>query len=163
MKTVIHKLFFPFSNEKRAYKILITMVGIVPILYFVYFSLTMAREGLMFSEFLNQNPWNSILFIVVLLNLAWAFILMKIYPDFENSNGNEYIGFILWTFFISQIAVTNLVFAIIAGIVLFKTKIRFKEVMKGNIMMRYKMLTVMAASLLLFSLLCGFTFIQISF
>lgn len=70
------------------------MVGIVPILYFVYFSLTMAREGLMFSEFLNQNPWNSILFIVVLLNLAWAFILMKIYPDFENSNGNEYIGFI---------------------------------------------------------------------
>jgi hypothetical protein len=78
---------------------------------------------------------------------------MKVHPELEKSP--EYVGFILWAFLISQILITNLIMVIVCGIVLTKLKINFFDVMKVQFITRYKRLTIMVASLLLFSILCG--------
>lgn len=153
----------PFSTTKRAYNILLSMVSIVPILFTIYIFISLPKEGLIFSEFLSQNVWNSILLLVILIDLAWVYILLKTYPEFENENGHEYTGFMLWILFLSQIVVTNILLAIISGIVLYKLKVKFTEVAKLNIMIHNKWLTIMALSLLLFSLLCGFALIRLNF
>ncbi|MBU5342222.1 hypothetical protein LI012_13960 [Caldibacillus thermoamylovorans] len=163
MKTIVKNLFLPFSTAKRSYKLLVIMVILVPILFGTYILLSLVGEGLTFSEYLYQNVWNNIQFLVALVDLAWAYILITIYPDFETGDDQEYIGFTLWILLISQLVVTNLLLAAITGITLYRMNLRLRHVLQMNIMFRYKHLTILSASLLLFSLLCGFALFRISF
>lgn len=162
MKTVMNHILFPFATTKRSYNILLSVVSLSPVLYSIYIFLTMGKDDITLPEFLQQNAWNSILFLAVLLNLAWLYILFKIHPGVENQHRDDYTGFILWIFFISQIMVTNILLAVISGIVLYKMKVKLWQVLNTKTMFKQKILTFMALSLLLFSLICGYAFIQMT-
>ncbi len=160
MKTMLNNVLHPFSTPERALKILMTMVFLVPVLFGIYIFLTLAREELTFSEYLYQSSWNNLLFLNVLMNLVWTYILIKMYPGTDKETDFEYIGFILWILFISQIFVSNIFLAFLAGITLYKIRAGFRQSMSVQLFLRNKTVSIMALSLLFFSLLSGFALIR---
>ncbi|WP_071392892.1 hypothetical protein [Bacillus tuaregi] len=161
MKAILKNVMLPFSTFEKAYKILMSLTILIPVVFGIYMMMTMSTQGLNFEEYLNQSVWSNIQLVVSMLGLTWAYILFSIYQNMDTEEGKAYIGFALWIMLISQIAVSNLLITIVVAITLYLMKVKFTQVMKLKIILQNKLISLLMLFLLFFSFICSFVILRV--
>lgn len=107
-------------DEKKALNMYIAVLAIVPIIFFIYiaFTLNLAQMGL--QDYFYKSPITTVMFIVCLVDLVVSYVLF-----FEKNTlltNKKSMTYIFAMLTIAQLAVGNLISAVLGIIVLYLTK-----------------------------------------
>ncbi|WP_353949144.1 hypothetical protein ABNN70_06340 [Sporolactobacillus sp. Y61] len=163
MKQRIRGLLMIHLSFKKLYGFLTAFTLILPFLYIAYLFLTMLREKTDFHTLLLAHPLYSVMFLAVMLNILWGYLLFRLKQEFDHSEGRNYTYAFLALFLISQLLVGNIAIAIMAAFVMMHTEARLRDGFRLRSLVQYRLYSASAAGLILLSLLCSFAVIRLTF
>jgi hypothetical protein len=148
---------------KKLYGYLTAFTLVLPFLYVAYLVLTMIREKADFHTLLLSHPLYSVMFMAVMLNLFWGYILFQLSRDLDSAEGRNFSNGVLVVLSVCQFLVGNIVTAIMGAFVVMHTDAQLKDSFLIRNLLHYRLFTAMAAGLVLLSLLCSFALTRLTF
>jgi hypothetical protein len=148
---------------KRLYGYLTAFTLILPFLYVAYLVLTMIRDKTGFHTLLLSHPLYSVMFMGVMLNLFWGYLLFQLAHDLDNPEGKQFSYVLLVLLSICQLLVGNIVIAIMSAFVMMHADAQLKDCFSIRHLLHYRLYSAMAAGLVFFSLLCSFALVRLTF
>ncbi|MFT8310316.1 MAG: hypothetical protein ABF629_04040 [Sporolactobacillus sp.] len=163
MKQRIRNLLMIQISFKKLYGYLTAFTLILPFLYAVYLFLTMMREKTDFHTLLLSHPLYSVMFMGVMLNLFWGYLLFQLSHDLDNTEGRNFSYGVLALLSICQFLVGNVVTAIMSIFVMMHADAQLKDSFSIRHLLHYRLFSAIATALVLFSLLCSFALVRLTF
>lgn len=163
MKHRIRSLLMIQISFKKLYGYLTAFTLILPFLYVAYLVLTMVREKIDFHTLLLSHPLYSVMFLAVMLNVFWGYLLFQLSRDLDSAEGKNFSYGIIVVLSVCQLLVGNIVTAIMSVFVVMHTDAQLKDSFSIHNLLHYRLLSAMAAGLVLFSLLCSFALVRLTF
>lgn len=163
MKQRIRNLLMIHLSFKKLYGYLTAFTLVLPFLYIAYLLLTMVRSKTDFQTLLLTHPLYSIMFLAVMLNLLWGYLLFRLTQEFSHVEGRNYTYALLVLFSISQLLVGNIVIAIMSAFVMLHSEARLSDGFNRRNLLHYRLYSASAAGLILLSLFCSFALIRLTF
>ena len=104
----------------KYYNIAKILLAISPCMSLMYLSMESAKLGISLAEVIGQDPNQTVMFLVSMINPFIAYLLIFIQKKIDN-NDVKYAIVNLVMFMVAEILLMNLLYVILFGVILYKT------------------------------------------
>ena len=107
------------------------LLAISPCMSLMYLSMESAKLGISLAEVIGQDPNQTVMFLVSMINPFIAYLLTFIQKKIEN-NDVKYAIVNLAMFMVAEILLMNLLYVILFGVILYKTLRAYNVTIKDS-------------------------------
>ena len=108
------------NSINKYYNIAKILLVISPCMSLMYLSMESAKLGISLAEVIGQDPNQTVMFLVSMINPFIAYLLIFIQKKIDN-NDVKYAIVNLVMFMVAEILLMNLLYVILFGVILYKT------------------------------------------
>lgn len=119
------------SSINKYYNIAKILLAISPCMSLMYLSMEAAKLGISLPEVIGQDPKQTVMFLVSMINPFIAYLLTFIQKKIEN-NDVKYAIVNLAMFMVAEILLMNLLYVILFGVILYKTLRAYNVTIKDS-------------------------------
>ena len=119
------------NSINKYYNIAKILLAISPCMSLMYLSMESAKLGISLPEVIGQDPKQTVMFLVSMINPFIAYLLIFIQKKIE-SNDVEYAIVNLVMFMVAEILLMNLLYVILFGVILYKTLTSYNVTIKDS-------------------------------
>lgn len=119
------------SSINKYYNIAKILLAISPCMSLMYLSMESAKLGISLAEVIGQDPNQTVMFLVSMINPFIAYLLTFIQKKIEN-NDVKYAIVNLAMFMVAEILLMNLLYVILFGVILYKTLRAYNVTIKDS-------------------------------
>jgi hypothetical protein len=163
MKNMLKSMITGGLSFQRLYRYLMFFVLLIPVAYGAYLLITMAQQGTSFSNLLTGHPLYSVMFLTVMLDIIWGYLMFMISDQLGTGEGDKYAYCLLVFMAISQLAVGNLVIVLFVGFILINMDITAKEALTLSNLKCHLLYSSMMIGLIIMSSFCCYALIRITY
>ena len=107
------------------------LLAISPCMSLMYLSMESAKLGISLAEVIGQDPNQTVMFLVSMINPFIAYLLIFIQKKIDN-NDVKYAIVNLVMFMVAEILLMNLLYVILFGVILYKTLRAYNVTIKDS-------------------------------
>ena len=119
------------NSINKYYNIAKILLVISPCMSLMYLSMEAAKLGISLPEVIGQDPKQTVMFLVSMINPFIAYLLTFIQKKIEN-NDVKYAIVNLAMFMVAEILLMNLLYVILFGVILYKTLRAYNVTIKDS-------------------------------
>ena len=119
------------SSINKYYNIAKILLAISPFMSLMYLSMESAKLGISLPEVIGQDPKQTVMFLVSMINPFIAYLLIFIQKKIDN-NDVKYAIVNLVMFMVAEILLMNLLYVILFGVILYKTLKSYNVTIKDS-------------------------------
>lgn len=119
------------NSINKYYNIAKILLAISPCMSLMYLSMEAAKLGISLPEVIGQDPKQTVMFLVSMINPFIAYLLTFIQKKIEN-NDVKYAIVNLVMFMVAEILLMNLLYVILFGVILYKTLRAYNVTIKDS-------------------------------
>ena len=119
------------SSINKYYNIAKILLAISPFMSLMYLSMESAKLGISLAEVIGQDPNQTVMFLVSMINPFIAYLLIFIQKKIDN-NDVKYAIVNLVMFMVAEILLMNLLYVILFGVILYKTLRAYNVTIKDS-------------------------------
>ena len=119
------------NSINKYYNIAKILLAISPCMSLMYLSMESAKLGISLAEVIGQDPNQTVMFLVSMINPFIAYLLTFIQKKIEN-NDVKYAIVNLAMFMVAEILLMNLLYVISFGVTLYKTLRAYNVTIKDS-------------------------------
>ena len=119
------------SAINKYYNIAKILLAISPCMSLMYLSMESAKLGISLAEVIGQDPNQTVMFLVSMINPFIAYLLIFIQKKIDN-NDVKYAIVNLVMFMVAEILLMNLLYVILFGVILYKTLRAYNVTIKDS-------------------------------
>ena len=119
------------SSINKYYNIAKILLAISPCMSLMYLSMESAKLGISLAEVIGQDPNQTVMFLVSMINPFIAYLLIFIQKKIDN-NDVKYAIVNLVMFIVAEILLMNLLYVILFGVILYKTLRAYNVTIKDS-------------------------------
>lgn len=119
------------NSINKYYNIAKILLAISPCMSLMYLSMESAKLGISLAEVIGQDPNQTVMFLVSMINPFIAYLLTFIQKKIEN-NDVKYAIVNLVMFMVAEILLMNLLYVILFGVILYKTLRAYNVTIKDS-------------------------------
>ena len=119
------------NSINKYYNIAKILLAISPCMSLMYLSMESAKLGISLAEVIGQDPNQTVMFLVSMINPFIAYLLIFIQKKIDN-NDVKYAIVNLAMFMVSEILLMNLLYVILFGVILYKTLRAYNVTIKDS-------------------------------
>ena len=119
------------NSINKYYNIAKILLILSPFMSLMYLSMESTRIGLSLVEAIGQDPKQTVMFLVSMINPFIAYLLIFIQKKIED-NDVKYAIVNLVMFMVAEILLTNLLYVILFGVILYKTLRAYNVTIKDS-------------------------------
>lgn len=119
------------SSINKYYNIAKILLAISPCMSLMYLSMESAKLGISLAEVIGQDPNQTVMFLVSMINPFIAYLLIFIQKKIDN-NDVKYAIVNLVMFMVAEILLMNLLYVILFGVILYKTLRAYNVTIKDS-------------------------------
>ena len=108
------------NSINKYYNIAKILLVLSPCMSLMYLSMESAKLGISLAEVIGQDPKQTVMFLVSMINPFIAYLLIFIQKKIDN-NDVKYAIVNLVMFMVAEILLMNLLYVILFGVILYKT------------------------------------------
>ena len=108
------------NSINKYYNMAKILLAISPCMSLMYLSMESAKLGISLAEVIGQDPNQTVMFLVSMINPFIAYLLIFIQKKIDN-NDVKYAIVNLVMFMVAEILLMNLLYVILFGVILYKT------------------------------------------
>ena len=119
------------NSINKYYNIAKILLVISPCMSLMYLSMESAKLGISLAEVIGQDPNQTVMFLVSMINPFIAYLLIFIQKKIDN-NDVKYAIVNLVMFMVAEILLMNLLYVILFGVILYKTLRAYNVTIKDS-------------------------------
>ena len=119
------------NSINKYYNIAKILLAISPFMSLMYLSMESAKLGISLPEVIGQDPKQTVMFLVSMINPFIAYLLIFIQKKIDN-NDVKYAIVNLVMFMVAEILLMNLLYVILFGVILYKTLKSYNVTIKDS-------------------------------
>ena len=119
------------NSINKYYNIAKILLAISPCMSLMYLSTESAKLGISLAEVIGQDPNQTVMFLVSMINPFIAYLLIFIQKKIDN-NDVKYAIVNLVMFMVAEILLMNLLYVILFGVILYKTLRAYNVTIKDS-------------------------------
>ena len=119
------------NSINKYYNIAKILLVISPCMSLMYLSMEAAKLGISLPEVIGQDPKQTVMFLVSMINPFIAYLLIFIQKKIDN-NDVKYAIVNLVMFMVAEILLMNLLYVILFGVILYKTLRAYNVTIKDS-------------------------------
>ena len=119
------------NSINKYYNIAKILLAISPCMSLMYLSMESAKLGISLAEVIGQDPNQTVMFLVSMINPFIAYLLIFIQKKIDN-NDVKYAIVNLVMFMVAKILLMNLLYVILFGVILYKTLKSYNVTIKDS-------------------------------
>ena len=119
------------NSINKYYNIAKILLAISPCMSLMYLSMEAAKLGISLPEVIGQDPKQTVMFLVSMINPFIAYLLIFIQKKIDN-NDVKYAIVNLVMFMVAEILLMNLLYVILFGVILYKTLRAYNVTIKDS-------------------------------
>lgn len=119
------------NSINKYYNIAKILLAISPCMSLMYLSMESAKLGISLVEVIGQDPRQTVMFLVSMINPFIAYLLIFIQKKIDN-NDVKYAIVNLVMFMVAEILLMNLLYVILFGVILYKTLRAYNVTIKDS-------------------------------
>lgn len=119
------------NSINKYYNIAKILLAISPCMSLMYLSMESAKLGISLAEVIGQDPNQTVMFLVSMINPFIAYLLIFIQKKIDN-NDVKYAIVNLVMFMVAEILLMNLLYVILFGVILYKTLKAYNVTIKDS-------------------------------
>ena len=119
------------NSINKYYNIAKILLAISPCMSLMYLSMEAAKLGISLPEVIGQDPNQTVMFLVSMINPFIAYLLIFIQKKIDN-NDVKYAIVNLVMFMVAEILLMNLLYVILFGVILYKTLRAYNVTIKDS-------------------------------
>ena len=119
------------NSINKYYNIAKILLAISPCMSLMYLSMESAKLGISLAEVIGQDPKQTVMFLVSMINPFIAYLLIFIQKKIDN-NDVKYAIVNLVMFMVAEILLMNLLYVILFGVILYKTLRAYNVTIKDS-------------------------------
>ena len=119
------------SSINKYYNIAKILLVLSPCMSLMYLSMESAKLGISLAEVIGQDPKQTVMFLVSMINPFIAYLLIFIQKKIDN-NDVKYAIVNLVMFMVAEILLMNLLYVILFGVILYKTLKSYNVTIKDS-------------------------------
>ena len=119
------------NSINKYYNIAKILLSISPCMSLMYLSMESAKLGISLAEVIGQDPNQTVMFLVSMINPFIAYLLIFIQKKIDN-NDVKYAIVNLVMFMVAEILLMNLLYVILFGVILYKTLRAYNVTIKDS-------------------------------
>lgn len=119
------------NSINKYYNIAKILLAISPCMSLMYLSMESAKLGISLAEVIGQDPNQTVMFLVSMINPFIAYLLTFTQKKIEN-NDVKYAIVNLVMFMVAEILLMNLLYVILFGVILYKTLRAYNVTIKDS-------------------------------
>lgn len=119
------------NSINKYYNIAKILLAISPCMSLMYLSMESAKLGISLAEVIGQDPNQTVMFLVSMINPFIAYLLIFIQKKIDN-NDVKYAIVNLVMFMVAEILLMNLLYVILFGVILYKTLRAYNVTIKDS-------------------------------
>ena len=119
------------NSINKYYNIAKILLAISPCMSLMYLSMESAKLGISLAEVIGQDPNQTVMFLVSMINPFIAYLLIFIQKKIED-NDVKYAIVNLVMFMVAEILLMNLLYVILFGVILYKTLRAYNVTIKDS-------------------------------
>ena len=119
------------NSINKYYNIAKILLAISPCMSLMYLSIESAKLGISLPEVIGQDPKQTVMFLVSMINPFIAYLLIFIQKKIDN-NDVKYAIVNLVMFMVAEILLMNLLYVILFGVILYKTLRAYNVTIKDS-------------------------------
>ena len=119
------------NSINKYYNIAKILLAISPCMSLMYLSMESAKLGISLAEVIGQDPNQTVMFLVYMINPFIAYLLIFIQKKIDN-NDVKYAIVNLVMFMVAEILLMNLLYVILFGVILYKTLRAYNVTIKDS-------------------------------
>lgn len=119
------------NSINKYYNIAKILLAISPCMSLMYLSMESAKLGISLPEVIGQDPKQTVMFLVSMINPFIAYLLIFIQKKIDN-NDVKYAIVNLVMFMVAEILLMNLLYVILFGVILYKTLRAYNVTIKDS-------------------------------
>ena len=119
------------NSINKYYNIAKILLVLSPCMSLMYLSMESAKLGISLAEVIGQDPNQTVMFLVSMINPFIAYLLIFIQKKIDN-NDVKYAIVNLVMFMVAEILLMNLLYVILFGVILYKTLKSYNVTIKDS-------------------------------
>lgn len=119
------------NSINKYYNIAKILLVLSPCMSLMYLSMESAKLGISLAEVIGQDPKQTVMFLVSMINPFIAYLLIFIQKKIDN-NDVKYAIVNLVMFMVAEILLMNLLYVILFGVILYKTLRAYNVTIKDS-------------------------------
>ncbi len=119
------------NSINKYYNIAKILLVLSPCMSLMYLSMESAKLGISLAEVIGQDPNQTVMFLVSMINPFIAYLLIFIQKKIDN-NDVKYAIVNLVMFMVAEILLMNLLYVILFGVILYKTLRAYNVTIKDS-------------------------------
>ena len=119
------------NSINKYYNIAKILLAISPCMSLMYLSMESAKLGISLAEVIGQDPNQTVMFLVSMINPFIAYLLIFIQKKIDNDDV-KYAIVNLVMFMVAEILLMNLLYVILFGVILYKTLKSYNVTIKDS-------------------------------
>ena len=119
------------NSLNKYYNIAKILLVLSPCMSLMYLSMESAKLGISLAEVIGQDPNQTVMFLVSMINPFIAYLLIFIQKKIDN-NDVKYAIVNLVMFMVAEILLMNLLYVILFGVILYKTLRAYNVTIKDS-------------------------------
>ena len=119
------------NSINKYYNIAKILLAISPCMSLMYLSMESAKLGISLAEVIGQDPNQTVMFLVSMIDPFIAYLLIFIQKKIDN-NDVKYAIVNLVMFMVAEILLMNLLYVILFGVILYKTLRAYNVTIKDS-------------------------------
>ena len=119
------------NSINKYYNIAKILLVLSPCMSLMYLSMESAKLGISLAEVIGQDPKQTVMFLVYMINPFIAYLLIFIQKKIDN-NDVKYAIVNLVMFMVAEILLMNLLYVILFGVILYKTLKSYNVTIKDS-------------------------------
>ena len=119
------------KSINKYYNIAKILLVLSPCMSLMYLSMESAKLGISLAEVIGQDPKQTVMFLVSMINPFIAYLLIFIQKKIDN-NDVKYAIVNLVMFMVAEILLMNLLYVILFGVILYKTLKSYNVTIKDS-------------------------------
>ena len=119
------------NSINKYYNIAKILLAISPCMSLMYLAMESAKLGISLAEVIGQDPNQTVMFLVSMINPFIAYLLIFIQKKIDN-NDVKYAIVNLVMFMVAEILLMNLLYVILFGVILYKTLRAYNVTIKDS-------------------------------
>lgn len=119
------------NSINKYYNIAKILLAISPCMSLMYLSMESAKLGISLAEVIGQDPNQTVMFLVSMINPFIAYLLIFIQKKIDN-NDVKYAIVNLVMFMVAEMLLMNLLYVILFGVILYKTLRAYNVTIKDS-------------------------------
>ena len=119
------------NSINKYYNIAKILLVLSPCMSLMYLSMESAKLGISLAEVIGQDPKQTVMFLVSMINPFIAYLLIFIQKKIDN-NDVKYAIVNLVMFMVAEILLMNLLYVILFGVILYKTLKSYNVTIKDS-------------------------------